>query len=52
MRVCSASAPVVDSLYLGAAPKLGFLQTNPGQAMETREQGGVAPCAYRSSVKR
>lgn len=40
VRVCSVSAPVVDSLYWGAAPKLGFLQMNPGQAMETHEQGG------------
>lgn len=30
VRVCSASAPVGDSLYLGATPNLAFLQMNPG----------------------
>lgn len=46
-RVCSTSAPVVDNFYLGEAPKLEFLQTNPSQANEPHEHNDVAPCAYR-----
>lgn len=35
VRVCSASAPVVDGLHLGAAPNLAFLQMNPTKRHNT-----------------
>lgn len=39
VRVCSASAPAADSLYLGAAPNVPFRQKNPSQDTKGHEHG-------------